>query len=57
MLKTANEDDAQSKTCVCDWFSRSKNGASQLRFGRSATSRTDDDVEKIYNFLYKDFEL
>ena len=51
MLKTAYGDAALSKTRVYEWFSRFKNGEmsieDQPRSGRPATSRSDENVDKI----------
>ena len=51
MFKTAYGDAALSKTRVYEWFSRFKNGEmsieDQPRSGRPATSRSDENVDKI----------
>ncbi|XP_033232017.1 protein GVQW3-like [Belonocnema kinseyi] len=51
ILKTAYEDAALNKTRVCERFSRLKNGEmsieDQLRSGRPATSRSDENLDKI----------
>ena len=51
MLKDAYGDAALSKTRVYEWFLRFKNGEmsieDQPRSGRSATSRSDENVDKI----------
>ena len=58
MLKTAYGDSALSKTRVYEWFSRFKNGEmsieDQPRSGRPATSKSDENVDKINAFIRED---
>ena len=58
MLKTAYGDAALSKTRVSEWFSRFKNGEmsieDQPRSGRLATSRSDENVDKINALIRED---
>ena len=58
MLKTAYGDSALSKTRVYEWFSRFKNGEmsieGQPRSGRPATSRSDENVDKINALIRED---
>ena len=58
MLKTAYGDAALSKTKVYEWFSRFKNGEmsieDQPRSGRPATSRSDENVDKINALIRED---
>ena len=58
MLKTAYVDAALSKTRVYEWFSRFKNGEmlieDQPRSGRPATSRSDENVDKINTLIRED---
>ena len=58
MLKTAYGDAALSKTRVYEWFSRFKNGEmsieDQPRSGRPATSRSDENVDKINALICED---
>ena len=58
MLKTAYGDAALSKTRVCEWFSRLQNGEmsieDQPRSGRPATSRSDENVDKIDALIRED---
>ena len=58
MLKTAYGDAALSKTRVYEWFSRFKNEEmsieDQPRSGRPATSRSDENVDKINALIRED---
>ena len=58
MLKTAYGDTALSKTRVYEWFSRFKNGEvsieDQPRSGRPATSRSDENFDKINALIGED---
>ena len=58
MLKTAYGDAALSKTRVYEWFSPFKNGEmsikDQPRSGRPATSRSDENVDKINALIRED---
>ena len=58
MLKTAYGDAALSKTRVYEWFSRFENGEmsieDQPRSGRPATSRSDENVDKINTLIRED---
>ena len=58
MLKTAYGGTALSKTRVYEWFSRFKNGEmlieDQPRSGRPATSRSDENVDKINALIRED---
>ena len=58
ILKTAYGDTALSKTRVYQWFSRFKNGemsiVDQPRSGRPATSRSDENVDKINVLIRED---
>ena len=58
MLKTAYGDAALSKTRVYKWFSRFKKGEmsieDQPRSGRPATSRSDENVDKINALIRED---
>ena len=58
MLKTAYGDAALSKTRVYEWFSRFENGEmsieDQPHSGRPATSRSDENVDKINALIRED---
>ncbi|XP_054282527.1 protein GVQW3-like [Macrosteles quadrilineatus] len=58
MLKTAYKDDAMGKTQVYEWFSRYINGDMSIqdkpRSGRPSTSRTDENLVKVKEFVLAD---